>query len=135
MATFGFPQVGPGGRGRQSARGQVSRVPGQAEALGNQEKGIPRRQEHPHSLGDTGRNPKERSTERRGLTQKSKAEPGPGGGGGVGGRGRSRTGKGAGLGEGVSGRRAKELRDVRGGSPRHCRHGHGRSLSAWGPGR
>ena len=115
-------QVSPGGRGRQSARGQVSRVPGQAEALGNQEEGIPRRQEHPNRLGDTGRNPKERSTKTWVNTEKQgRARPWAGGRRGG---GRSRTGTGAGLGRWAGGElKNSEMEEV--AAPGTRRHGHG----------
>lgn len=120
-------QVGPGGRGRQSARGQVSRVPGQAEALGNQEEGIPRRQENPNRLGDTGRNPKERSTKTWVNTEKQGRARSWGAGAGW---GKEQDREGGWAGE-VGRRRAKEFRDGRGGSPRH-QEAWAWSLSAWG---
>lgn len=54
----GSPVSSPGTGGRQPTRGQVSGIPGQVEALGNQEGGIRRHQEHPKAWEMLGGIPK-----------------------------------------------------------------------------
>lgn len=75
----------------------------------------------PTAWGTLGGIPK-REAPRRGLTQRSKAEPDPGGRGPGGGR--SRTGKGAGLGRWAGGElKNSEMEEV--AAPGTRRHGHG----------
>lgn len=59
---FSSPKVSPGWEGQRLARGQVPRVPGKAETLSSQGRGIQRHQEHPKACRTSGRNPKESGT-------------------------------------------------------------------------